>query len=132
MACPPVNKDMSSIPTTPDIFFCLPKSRVDLPGLNRLQRNWYNRSIKAMRTLHIRPIQGYGNTASLSYSDTWVGKPDCLHLSYTFKTAWMELTSIMLSEIPYDLTYKWNLITKTNKQAKYNQRHWNKEQTDSN
>ena len=33
-------------------------------------------------------------------------------------------------QIPYDLTYKWNLINKTNKQAKYNQRHWNKEQTD--
>ena len=26
-------------------------------------------------------------------------------------------------QIPYDLTYKWNLINKTNKQAKYNQRH---------
>ena len=42
-----------------------------------------------------------------------------------FVTAWMELESIMLSkisqaEIPYDLTYKWNLINKTNKQAKYN------------
>ena len=36
------------------------------------------------------------------------------------------------SQIPYDLTYKWNLINKTNKQAKYNQSHWNKEQTDSN
>ena len=24
-------------------------------------------------------------------------------------------------EIPYDLIYKWNLINKTNKQAKYNQ-----------
>ena len=35
-------------------------------------------------------------------------------------------------QIPYDLTFKWNLINKTNKQAKYNQRHWNKEQTDSN
>ena len=34
-------------------------------------------------------------------------------------------------QIPYDLTYKWNLINKTNKQAKYNQRHWNKEWTDS-
>ena len=34
--------------------------------------------------------------------------------------------------IPYDLTYKWNLISKTNKQAKYNQRHRNKGQTDSN
>ena len=35
-------------------------------------------------------------------------------------------------QIPYDLTYKWNLTNKTNKQAKYNQRHWNKKQTDSN
>ena len=35
-------------------------------------------------------------------------------------------------QIPYDLTYKWHLINKTNKQAKYNHRHWNKEQTDSN
>ena len=26
-------------------------------------------------------------------------------------------------QIPYDLTYKWNLIKKTNKKAKYNQRH---------
>ena len=38
-----------------------------------------------------------------------------------FATAWMELESIMLSEIdgerqiPYDLTYKWNLINKRNK-----------------
>ena len=28
-------------------------------------------------------------------------------------------------QIPYDLTYKWNLINKTSKQAKCNQRHWN-------
>ena len=28
-------------------------------------------------------------------------------------------------QIPSDLTYKWNLINKINKQAKYNQRHWN-------
>ena len=28
-------------------------------------------------------------------------------------------------QITYNLTYKWNLISKTNKQAKYNQRHWN-------
>ena len=34
-------------------------------------------------------------------------------------------------QIPYDLTYRWKLINKTNKQAKYNQRHWHKEQTDS-
>ena len=32
-------------------------------------------------------------------------------------------------QIPYDLTYKSN---QQNKQAKYNQRHGNKEQTDSN
>ena len=41
-----------------------------------------------------------------------------------FETAWMELGSIMLSEIsqvgqiPYDLTYKWNLINKTKERAK--------------
>ena len=29
-----------------------------------------------------QPFQGYGNTASLSYPDTWVRKPDCLHLPY--------------------------------------------------
>ena len=28
-------------------------------------------------------------------------------------------------QIPYDVTFKWNLINKTNKQAKYNQRHCN-------
>ena len=58
----------------------------------------------------------------------------------TLTTAWMEWESIMLSEIsqvvkkeiPYDFTYKWNLINKTNKQGKYNQRHGNKEQIDSN
>ena len=37
-----------------------------------------------------------------------------------------------MRQIPYDLPYKWNLINKTNKQPKYNQGHWNKEQTDSN
>ena len=35
-------------------------------------------------------------------------------------------------QIPYDLTYNWKLINKTNKQAKQNQRHWNKKHTDSN
>ena len=47
-----------------------------------------------------------------------------------FATAWLSLERIMLSEIsqavkeiPYDLTFNWNLINKTNKQAKYNQRH---------
>ena len=46
----------------------------------------------------------------------------------SFETAWMDLESIMLSEIRQvvkdkyqcDLTFKWNLINKTNKQAKYN------------
>ena len=28
-------------------------------------------------------------------------------------------------EIPYDLTFKWNLVNITNKQGIYNQRHWN-------
>ena len=39
-------------------------------------------SLMAMGTLLIRPLQGYGNTASHSYPDTWVRKPDCLHLLY--------------------------------------------------
>ena len=49
---------------------------------------------------------------------------------FTIATAWMDLESIMLSETSqavkdkyHDLTYKSNLISKTNKQAKYNQRH---------
>ena len=43
-------------------------------------------------------------------------KKELLH----FATVWIELESIMLSEISqvvkgkYDLTYKWNLINKTN------------------
>ena len=28
-------------------------------------------------------------------------------------------------QIPYDFIFKWYLINKINKQAKYNQRHWN-------
>ena len=46
-----------------------------------------------------------------------------------FGTAWMELECILLRkpeserQLPYDVTYKWNLIKKTNKQAKYNQKH---------
>ena len=50
-----------------------------------------------------------------------------------FGTAFMELDSIYAKwnklgserQTPYGLTCKWNLINKTNKQAKYNQRHWN-------
>ena len=34
-------------------------------------------------------------------------------------------------QISYDLTFNWNLINKIKKQAKYNQRHWNWEQADS-
>ena len=54
-----------------------------------------------------------------------------------FTTAWMELESIMLSEISQtvkDKYYKifWYLINKTNKLAKCHQRHSNKYQTDSN
>ena len=49
----------------------------------------------------------------------------------SFATAWMELESIMLSEIkpdgegqiPYDLTLNWNIINRRKKQTKYNQRH---------
>ena len=47
-----------------------------------------------------------------------------------FVTAWMELESIMLSEISQAMKDKYrmislltNLINKVNKQAKYNQRH---------
>ena len=46
-----------------------------------------------------------------------------------FVTAWMELESIMLSEISqvvrdkyHMISREWNLVNKTNKQAKYNQR----------
>ena len=39
-------------------------------------------SPEAMRTLIIRCLQGCGNTASLSYPETWVRKPDCFHLPY--------------------------------------------------
>ena len=56
-----------------------------------------------------------------------------------FVTTWMELESIMLNEISQEvkdkyhiILHKWNLINKTNKQGKYHQRCWNKEQTDSN
>ena len=28
-------------------------------------------------------------------------------------------------QIPYDLTFNWNLINKRKKQTKYNHRHWN-------
>ena len=37
----------------------------------------------------------------------------------------------VIRQKPYYVTYKWNLINKTNKHAKYNWRHGNKEQADS-
>ena len=47
-----------------------------------------------------------------------------------FVIAWMELKSITLSEkkpgekqIPYDLTFNWNISNRRKKQTKYNQRH---------
>ena len=57
----------------------------------------------------------------------------------TFVTAWMELESIMLSEISQAVKDKYHMISpvqqnkrnQQNKQAKYNHRYWNKEQTDS-
>ena len=35
-------------------------------------------------------------------------------------------------QILHNLSYKWNLINQTNWQAKYSQRHWNRQQTGSN
>ena len=48
-----------------------------------------------------------------------------------FAKAWIELESIMLSEIlpggerqiPYDFTFNWSIINKRKKQTKYSQRH---------
>ena len=42
-----------------------------------------------------------------------------------FETVWVELESIMLSEISQAVRvkYKWNLINRRKKQTKYNQRH---------
>ena len=46
-----------------------------------------------------------------------------------FATAWMELESIMLSDISqtvrdkYHMTFNWNIINKRKKQTKDNQRH---------
>ena len=34
-------------------------------------------------------------------------------------------------QIPYEITFNWNLVNKMNKQAKYNQKHWNWEQADT-
>ena len=47
-----------------------------------LWKQFIGPTLKAMRTLLIRPLQGYRNTAFLSTPDSWVRKPDCLHLPY--------------------------------------------------
>ena len=47
-----------------------------------LWEQFIRRSLKTMRILVIRPLQGYGNTAPLSYPDICVRKPDYLHLPY--------------------------------------------------
>ena len=49
---------------------------------SRLWELFIGPSLKAVRAPLIRPIQSYGNTASLSNPDTWVRKPDRLHLPY--------------------------------------------------
>ena len=43
VALPPVNKGVSSNPMALHILFHLPESRVDLPGLDRLQHSWCKR-----------------------------------------------------------------------------------------
>ena len=34
-------------------------------------------------------------------------------------------------QIPYDLTFNWNIINRRKNQAKYNQRHWSEEQSNN-
>ena len=63
-------------------------------------------SLKAVRTLVIRPLQGYGNTASLSYPDTWVRKPDCLHLPYNFSCM-----HCLMRNLAFSYTYKLLTVT---------------------
>ena len=57
-------------------------------------------SLKAMRTLVLRPLQGYGNTVSLSYPDTWVRKQDCLHLPYVMEVPEEDLLEKLHRETP--------------------------------
>ena len=52
-------------------------------------------SLKAVRTSY-QALPGYGNTASLRYPDTWVRKPDCLHLLYKNKVGGIILPNIKL------------------------------------
>ena len=81
-------------------------------------------SLKAMRTPLTRPLQGYGNTASLSYPDTWVRKPDYLHFPYTHTMKYYSaldergnpsicdnLVGIMLSEISQTEKDKYYMVS---------------------
>ena len=45
--------------------------------------------LQAVRTLVVRPLQGCGNTAPLSYPHTWARKPDYLHLAYRTVILWL-------------------------------------------
>ena len=47
-----------------------------------LRKQFIGPSLKAIRALVMRPLQGYGNTAPLNYPDMWVKKPDCIHILY--------------------------------------------------
>ena len=71
-------------------------------------------SLKAVRTLVIRPFPGCGNTASLHYPDTWIRKPDCLHLPYSnlpqtkiFQSPKSLLPSLLVKLIKYGM---WNFF----------------------
>ena len=46
-----------------------------------------------------------------------------LNITILFRYGLIIFFTLNERQMPYDLTYKWNLINKTNKQAKYNQRH---------
>ena len=52
-------------------------------GKLRVSLQFIGPSLKPVRTVLIRSTQGYGTPASLSYADTWVRKPDHLHLLYS-------------------------------------------------
>ena len=73
-------------------------------------------SLHVMGTVYQTQSQGYGNSASLSYPDTWVRKSDCLHLPYQslvhcwwecrlvqplWKTVWNFLRKLRM-ELPFD------------------------------
>ena len=52
---------------------------------------------------------------------------DCMQASVEYYANWNKPGDER--QIPYDLTFKWSLINKANKQAKYNQRHGNNKLT---